>query len=157
MTSFPNVQEETLTTRSTSSFFDKALCIICQCPGGVLNRVEFKATGHDMFDVSSKLSDKTFFHRLNSISIAVDAVANDVIYHNLCWAKAKKKAVPKEKPAENYTKTLSNVEILNHIEKSLVDNSIEFLDMNKLNEVYKKMFAENGENPDNISSNYKTN
>ena len=50
-----------------------------------------------------------------------------------------------------------NVEILNHIENSLVDNSIEFLDMNKLNEVYKKMFAENGENPDNISSNYKTN
>ena len=27
--------------------------------------------------------------------------------------------------------------------------------MNKLNEVYKKMLAENGENPDNISSNYK--
>ena len=27
--------------------------------------------------------------------------------------------------------------------------------MNKLNEVYKKMLTENGENPDNISSNYK--
>ena len=27
--------------------------------------------------------------------------------------------------------------------------------MNKLNEVYKKILAENGENPDNISSNYK--
>ena len=157
MTSFPNVQEETLTTRLTSSFFDKALCIICQRPGGVLNRVEFKATGHDMLDVSSKLPDKTFFRRLNSISIEEDAVYNDVIYHNLCWAKAKKKAVPKQKPTENYIKTLSNVEILNHIENSLVDNSIEFLDMNKLNEVYKKMFAENGENPDNISSNYKTN
>ena len=157
MTSFPNVQEETLTTRSTSSFFDKALCIICQCPGGALNRVEFKATGHDMLDVSSKLPDKAFFRRLNSISIEEHAVDNDVIYHNLCWAKAKKKAVPKQKPTENYIKTLSNVEILNHIENSLVDNSIEFLDMNKLNEVYKKMFAENGENPDNISSNYKTN
>ena len=156
MTSFPNVQEETLTTRSTSSFFDKALCIICQCPGGVLNRVEFKATGHNMLDVSSKLPDKTFFLRLNSISREEDAVDNDVIYHNLCWAKAKKKAVPKQKPTENYIKTLSNVEILNHIEKSLVDNSTEFLDMNKLNAVYKKMFAENGENPDNISSNYKT-
>ena len=129
MTSFPNVQEETLTTRLTSSFFDKALCIICQRPGGVLNRVEFKATGHDMLDVSSKLPDKTFFRRLNSISIEEDAVYNDVIYHNLCWAKAKKKAVPKEKPAENYIKTFSNVEILNHIEKSLVDHSIEFLDI----------------------------
>ena len=52
-------------------------------------------------------------------------------------------------------KTLSNIEILSHIENSLVDNSIEFLDMNKLNDVYKKMLDENGENHDNISSNYK--
>ena len=84
MSSFPNVQEETLNTRSTSSFFDKAMCFIFQCLGGLLNRVEFKATGHNMFDVSSKLPDKTFFRCLNSISKAEDAVANDVIYHNLC-------------------------------------------------------------------------
>ena len=155
MSSFPNFQKETLTTRSMSSFFGKALCIICQCPGGVLNCVEFKATGHNMLDVSTKLPGKTFFCRLKSISIAENVVTNDVIYHNLCWAKAKKKAVPKQKPTENYIKTLSNVEILNHIENSLVDNSIEFLDMNKLNEVYKKIFAENGENPGKISSNYK--
>ena len=155
MSSFPNFQKETLTTRSMSSFFDKALCIICQCPGGILNCVEFKATVHNMLDVSSKLPGKTFFRRLKSISIAENVVTNDVIYHNLCWAKAKKKAVPKQKPTENYIKTLSNVEILNHIENSLVDNSIEFLDMNKLNEVYKKIFAENGENPGKISSNYK--
>ena len=155
MSSFPNFQKETLTTRTMSSFFGKALCIICQCPGGVLNCVEFQATGHNMLDVSSKLPGKTFFCRLKSISIAENVVTNDVIYHNLCWAKAKKKAVPKQKPTENYIKTLSNVEILNHIENSLVDNSIEFLDMNKLNEVYKKIFAENGENPGKISSNYK--
>ena len=155
MSSFPNFQKETLTTRSMSSFFDKALCIICQCPGGILNCVEFKATVHNMLDVSSKLPGKTFFRRLKSIWIAENVVTNDVIYHNLCWAKAKKKAVPKQKPTENYIKTLSNVEILNHIENSLVDNSIEFLDMNKLNEVYKKIFAENGENPGKISSNYK--
>ena len=40
---FPNVQEETVTTRSMSSFFDKALYIIFQCPGGVIDRVQFKA------------------------------------------------------------------------------------------------------------------
>ena len=40
---FPNVQEETVTTRSTSSFFDKALYIICQCPRGGIDRVQFKA------------------------------------------------------------------------------------------------------------------
>ena len=95
-----------------------------------------------MLDVLSKLPDKTFFCRLNPIWISEDAVANDVIYDNLCRVKPKKKAFPKQKPAENYIKTFSNVEILNHMENSLVDNSIEFLGMNKLNEVYKKMLAE---------------
>ena len=154
MRSFPNAQEETVATRSTSSFFDTALCIICQCPGGVLNLVESKTAAHNMLDISSKLPDKIFFRRLNSISVAWDAVVSDVIYQNLCWAEAKKKAVPMQKPAENYKKT-SKVEILNHIENSLVGNSIEFLDMNKLNEIYKKMLTENGESPDNVSSNYK--
>ena len=154
MRSFPNAQEETVATRSTSSFFDTALCIICQCPGGVLNRVESKTAAHNMLDISSKLPDKIFFRRLNSISVAWDAVVSDVIYQNLCWAEAKKKALPMQKPAENYKKT-SKVEILNHIENSLVGNSIEFLDMNKLNEIYKKMLTENGESPDNVSSNYK--
>ena len=155
MSAFPKVLEETLTTTSTTSFFDKALCIIYQCPGGVLYRVEFKTAGHNMLDVSSRLPDKTFFRRLTSISTAEGTLANDVTYYNLCWGKAKKKAFPKQKPAENYIKTLSNVEILNHIENSLADSSIEFLDMNKLNEVYKKMLAENGQNHDNISPNYK--
>ena len=82
-------------------------------------------------------------------------MASDAIYHNLCWAKARRKAVPKQKAVENYVKTLSNVEILNRIENSLVDNSTKLLDMNKLNEVYKKVLAKNGENPDNISSKYK--
>ena len=50
MISFPNIQEETLTTRSKSSFFDKALCTVCQCPGGVLNRVE--ATGDNLFHLN---------------------------------------------------------------------------------------------------------
>ena len=148
MISFPNIQEETLTTRSTSSSFDKALCTVCQCPGGVLNRVE--ATGDNLFHLNFQTR-----HCSNSISIAEEAVANDGIYHNLCWDKAKKKAVPKQKPAENYIKTCSNVEILNHIENSLVDYSSEILDMSKLNEVYKKMLTENGENHDNILSNYK--
>ena len=75
------------------------LDVSSKLPGGVLNHVEFKTTGH-MLDVSSKLPDKTFFCCLNSISIGEDAIANDVIYRNLCWAKAKKKDVPKQKPAE---------------------------------------------------------
>ena len=59
------------------------LCIICQCPGGISNHAEFKATGHNILDVSSKLSEKAFVRRLNLVSVAENAVANDVIYHNL--------------------------------------------------------------------------
>ena len=45
--------------------------------------------------------------------------------------------------------------MLNHIENSSADYSCEILYMSKLNEVYKKILTENGENNDNISSNYK--
>ena len=47
-----------------------------------------------MLLMSEKLSDKGFFRRLNSISSAADALANDVMYHNLCWADAKKESNP---------------------------------------------------------------
>ena len=33
--------------------------------------------------------------RLNSITNAHDAVANNVIYHDVCWVKAKRDADPK--------------------------------------------------------------
>ena len=81
---------EGLTTRSRSESYDKNLCIICQNHGGKLHCVQTKTTGNTMLEVSEKLSEKSFFRRLNSISAANDAFANDVMYHNICWADAKK-------------------------------------------------------------------
>ena len=37
-----------------------------------------------MLKVSEKLPDKSSFRRLNSIVSTKDAVANDVLYRNLC-------------------------------------------------------------------------
>ena len=63
-----------------------------------------------MLAVAEKLTDKSFFIRLNTITQVDDAVASDAIYHKLCWAKAIKKAKPKVELAYNYSKTLANIE-----------------------------------------------
>ena len=38
-----------------------------------------------MLSVAQKLSNKGFYRCLNVISVANDAPANDVMYHNTCW------------------------------------------------------------------------
>ena len=55
------------------------MCIICQKPDGGICKVAFKETGKTMLSVAQKLSDKTFFIRLNTINHADDAIANDVL------------------------------------------------------------------------------
>ena len=42
-------------------------------------------TGKNMLDVASRLTDKSFLLRLNSINASEDAIANDVKYHLKCW------------------------------------------------------------------------
>ena len=69
---------EALTTRSKTAHYDKMLCIICQKKGGKLHLVQTKETGSLMLTVSEILLDKSFFRRLNNITSASDAVANDV-------------------------------------------------------------------------------
>ena len=44
-----------------------------------------------MLLVSEELSDKGFFQRLNSL--AGNAVPNDVMYYNLCWADAREQSL----------------------------------------------------------------
>ena len=75
---------EGLTTKSKSEPYLKRSCIICQVPGGSVSKVEYEATGKHMLEVSKKLQNKGFFRRLNEITLAEDAVANDVVYHNRC-------------------------------------------------------------------------
>ena len=82
-----------------------------------------------MLAVAEKLDDKSFFNQLNTISKADDTIANDVIYHNLCWAKAKKKVLPKSKPVESYSNTLADIELLNFIENKIFQNPDTVMDI----------------------------
>ena len=63
------------------------MCIIYQKQDRRTCKVPLKETGKTMLSVAQKLSDKTFFIRLNTITHADDALVKDVLYHNLCWAK----------------------------------------------------------------------
>ena len=54
----------------------------------------FKETGKRMMDVASKLSNKFFSVRLNSMIGPSDAIANDVQYHLRCWIYDQRKIVP---------------------------------------------------------------
>ena len=73
----------------------------------------------------------------------------------MCWSRAVRESKPKSNPVENFVKTLSNIEILNLIENHLFEKPTSLLDMNKVNETYKEILVENGESPENISTNYK--
>ena len=44
---------------------------------------------------------------------ADDAIANDVLYHNLCWAKAKRWAESKAKLVEDHAQTLADMKLSN--------------------------------------------
>ena len=92
---------ESLKTRSKTQPFGKSACAICQKPEGKLHEVMFDSTGENIFSVSKKLEDKSFFCHVNSVSHAEDAVANDVLYHHLCWNSAKRQAEPKSYPIDN--------------------------------------------------------
>ena len=88
-------KDEPLTTRSKVEVFDRKLCFICQTRGArSLTRVESKETGIHMLKVSEKLVDKSCFRRMNSITNAEDAVANEVVYH-VCWVKARREVLLK--------------------------------------------------------------
>ena len=152
--------KEMLKTRSKSEPYIKTKCIICQEDkrNEKLHQVEFKATGDRMLAVASQLVDKSFFRRLNTISIANDAIANDVLYHNLCWAKEKKKVQPKTlNEPENYRKTLSEIELVKYVESYICDPSLPILDMNQVDSIYKDILIENGENAENLAKHYKRN
>ena len=114
-----------------------------------------KETGKLMLSVSKKLSDKGFFRRLNSISSAADAIASDVMYHNLCWADAKKKATPKSEQSANYSRTLADIEITDFVESYLNDSSERVLDMNKIDEIYKGILMKKGTTTDKLNATYK--
>ena len=52
--------------------------------------------GDKMFSVAQKLSNKGFYYRLNVVSAANDAPANDDMYHSTCWVMLKEKMIKRE-------------------------------------------------------------
>ena len=108
-----------------------------------------------MLKVSEKLPDKSLFRRLNSIASTQDAVANDFLYHNLCWASIKQKALNKRGKIEDYSTILADIEITQFIESKFEENKNNALDMSKLNELYKSILNENDKRYEDISKNYK--
>ena len=75
-----------------------------------------------MMDVASKLRDKSFFIRLNSMIDPSDAVAKDVQYHLRCWIYAQRKAVPQTEYSSsdsNQSNVISDIEIINVVKCAL--------------------------------------
>ena len=102
-----------------------------------------------MLSVSEKSSDKGFSRGFNIISSAAYAIANDVMYHNLCWADAKKKANPKSKRSVNCSCKLR----VTFVESYLNDSSEKrALDINKIDEIYKVILMENRTTTDKLNA-----
>ena len=59
------------------------MCIICQKSSSRTCKVAFKETVQTMLSIAQKLS------RLNTITHTDEAIVNDVLNPNFCWAKAK--------------------------------------------------------------------
>ena len=62
------------------------------------------------------------YRRLNSTVCPGDAIANDVLYRNLCWATVKNKAEALQKTVYNSQEiihTVSEIELINLIESEL--------------------------------------
>ena len=94
---------------------------------------------------------------MNTIIKTDDAIANDVIYHNLCRAKAKKKALPKSKPFESHSKLLLilNFSTSSKIEYSRYCAGYELYCTGYVNSTCPALLIENGANPEDLSVNYK--
>ena len=64
-----------------------------------------------------------------------DAIANDVLYHNHCWATVKKKAEAPRKAVywnKEIIHTVSEIELVNLIESELNDPSHQILGINSI-------------------------
>ena len=64
-----------------------------------------------------------------------DAIANDVLCHNICWATVKKKAEAPQKTVytnKEIIRSLSEIKLINLIESELNDPSYQILDINSV-------------------------
>ena len=71
-----------------------------------LTKLMYTKTEVHMLSLAQTLPDKSFLHRLLSMTNAHEAVTNDVIYHNVCWVKATRDAEAETIVTENFVKNL---------------------------------------------------
>ena len=94
----------------------------------------------------------------NSTVSPGDAIANDVLYHNLCLASVKKKVEAPRKTLHTNKEiihTVSEIELINLIELEVNDPSHQILGMNSVNTTHRNLLMENGLNLNEICENYK--
>ena len=108
-----------------------------------------------MLNVSEKLPDKSLFRRLNSIASTKDAVANDVLYHNLCWALIKQKALNKREKIEDYSTLLEDIEIIDSLKVSLRKTKIMYWIWANSMSFTKNILSENSKKYEDISKKCK--
>ena len=124
--------EQRKSLRSSASIHDKNACIICQKEGGKLHKVCLKKTGEKMLEVAKKLSDRSFFLRLNSIPNADDAIANNVQYISVCWVLAQRSVNSSSttiQELEDIDRVLADIEIVNKMQDVLNESPDTVLDM----------------------------
>ena len=142
--------------RFKSIGFDKTKCIICQERGGKLRKAMDVNLGKRTLGVAKTLPEKGFSIRLYSIPNAHDAVANDVWYHLKCWVNTQRNVSKMEdkdndiEQAEDFTRILADIEIINMVKNILKENPEEFMTMSEINEEYNRLM--NNENLVNYKS-----
>ena len=65
------------------------------------------------------------------------------------------KVRPRQEKDDSISHTLSEIEVLNFVQTQLKDPDEPYLDINMVNEIYKEMLPENGEQHQNIARDYK--
>ena len=128
--------------------------------GNDSRKVAYLEMGASMLNVARKLAEPGFFIRMNSISSASDAVANDVMYHLHCWVIAKRNAHETDKSVEvpestNVTQVIADSELVNLVDIEIRDPTLKVLDMNTINEKYKELLVENGIKDEELKVSYK--
>ena len=88
---------------------------------------------------------KGFFKRLNHIFSVGDGVANDIVYHNNCWARVRSKVRPRKEKNDSIAHTLSEMEIINFVQTQINDREQFCLDINMVDCMFKEILLENGE------------
>ena len=111
-----------------------------------------------MLEVSQKQPDKGLSWQLNCTVCAGDAIANNVLYHNLCWATVRKKEEAPRKTVYTNQKVIhavSKIKLINLIKLELNYLSHQILDINKVNITYRNLLCENGPNINEICESFK--